>query len=84
MVLANWQHRHRPSTEAYFNCDGSAYVPCEYRILEEKRVSDGVRDITSCRSDEDDAQAPGHVARSLCLENHTISHSGGKVATPCL
>lgn len=43
-------------------------------------ASDQVGDMASCRSDDDDAQAPSSVARSLSLENHTISSKRRPVA----
>lgn len=72
--------------EAIFNYVGSAYVHVNFEFEREKACLWCVCDIAaSCRSDDGDAQAPSHVARSLCLENHTISFPGGKKkATPCL
>lgn len=79
----------RAQTEANVNCVGSAYVHVNIEFSREKACLMVVRDFASCRSDDDDAQAPTHVARSLCLENHTIYRSGRlnrflKVASPCL
>jgi hypothetical protein len=69
----------RAKTESDFDCVGSAYVHVNIESSrEKKRVCGDVRDIASCRSNDDDAQAPSHIARSLCLKNHTIYGKSGE------
>jgi hypothetical protein len=65
----------RPSweikTEADFDRSAYVHVSIEFESRKACRWWSVIRLPASCRSDDDDAQAPSHVSRSLCLKKTT-------------